>query len=114
MTLTDLVSNTLRVCRERGEVLTIGAVYSVVRDHVSAQCGTCAGSSHPYSSEPAGVLRVELRDGMSPGEAELNLIDDRGRRTARIIVPTHLDFETKEAIEEALREFATQTARAAA
>lgn len=114
MTLTDLVSNTLRVCRERGEVLTVGTVYSVVRDHVSAQCGTCAGSAHPYSGEPAGVLRVELRDGTSPGEAVLHLIDDRNRRVVRFTVPTCLDFDAKEAIEEALAEFAAQTARAAA
>jgi len=113
VTLTDLVANTLRVCRERGEVLTVGAVYSVARDVLCARVGMCGGGSHPYSGEPAGVLRVEVRDGQSPGEALLYAVDAQGRRVMRFEVLAVCDLEARETLEEVFAEFAKQLMRAA-
>lgn len=97
-----------------GGTLTVGAIYSVARDVICERVGMCSGASHPYSGEPAGVLRVEIRDGTSPGEALLYVVDERGIRVMRFGVMANRDFEAKEAIQEVLAAFASQTAQVAA
>lgn len=108
------VARVLQSIASRGDALTIGAVYCVARDVLSRRLGMVCGSSFPYSSDPAGPMRVEIRDGTSPGESVLYAIDGNGRRVMRFDVLTCRDFEAKEAIEEVLGAFAEQTARVAA
>lgn len=114
--IAERVANVLRVCAERGEDLTIGAVYNVARDVLSARVGSCVGTYYHTAGNdeaPTG-LRVEIRDSTNPGEVLLYIVNRDGRRVAQFGVMANRDFEAKETIAEVLAAFDAQAARVAA
>lgn len=116
-TVAGRVSHCLRTIADRGEYLTVGAIYNVARDVLSARVGSCVGTyyHHNAARQPrVDVLRVEIRDSSNPGEALIYLVNGAGQRVAHFGVMSNRDFEAKEAIEEVLAAFAEQSARVAA